>query len=96
MTLEKLYSIIQQRIKSQPKGSYVASLYKQGEDKILQKIGEEATELILAVKGKSRKRIIQEAADLMFSIIMILAVKGIRTEDIYKELGRRHKSSLDR
>jgi phosphoribosyl-ATP pyrophosphohydrolase len=89
MTLEKLYSIIQQRIKLQPKGSYVASLYKQGEDRILQKIGEEATEVIISAKGKNKRKITEEVADLYFMTLILLVVKEIRIKKVLGELEKR-------
>lgn len=91
MIFEELYLIIQDRLKTLPNNSYVASLYKQGEDKILQKIGEEATEVILAAKGKNRQRIIEEVADLYFMILMLLVLKGISLNKIYTELKTRRK-----
>ncbi len=91
MGLKKLYSIISKRIKLQSKKSYVVSLYKQGEDKILQKIGEEAVETIIAAKNKNKKFIIEEIADLFFMILVILAAKNITLREIEKELEKRRK-----
>lgn len=89
MTLKKLYSIIRQRINTLPENSYVATLYRQGEDAILQKIGEEATEVILAGKGKNKQRIIEEIADLYFMILVLLVSKNISLNMIYEELKKR-------
>lgn len=91
MTLNKLFSIIKNRIKLLPENSYVVSLYKKGEDAILQKIGEEATEVIIAVKGKKRKRMIEEIADLWFMTLILLAKNKITIGDIEKEIERRQK-----
>lgn len=91
MMLEKLYSIIIQRLKTKPKNSYVAALAKNGEDEILQKIGEEATEVIIAVKGNNRNNIISEIADLYFMTLVLLADKEIDLNEIYKELKKRNK-----
>ena len=90
MTLEELYSIIQKRIKDLPSDSYVAALYKKGEDRILQKIGEEAIEVVLAGKGKNKKRVIEETADLYFMTLIFLNKKGISLEDILEELEKRN------
>lgn len=91
MRLERLYSIIRNRIKELPDNSYVASLYKKGEDAILQKIGEEITEVILAAKGKNKKRIVEEISDLYFMSLVLLAVKGIPINDVFTELEKRRK-----
>jgi phosphoribosyl-ATP pyrophosphohydrolase len=91
MRLEDLYAIITKRKKELPKGSYVASLYRQGEDVILQKIGEEATEVILAAKGNNNQRIIEEIADLYFMTLVLMISRNISLEGIYRELGKRRK-----
>lgn len=89
MNLDQLYSVIQERIITLPKDSYVANLYKEGNDKILQKIGEEAVELIIAGKGRNEKRMIEETADLFFMVLIFLAAKKIRVKSILDELERR-------
>lgn len=89
MNFDQLYSKIQQRIKTLPKDSYVANLYKQGNDRILQKVGEEAVELLIAGKGKKKKRMIEETADLCFMILIFLAAKKIDLKSILQELERR-------
>ncbi len=91
MIFEKLYEIIKKRIKELPDNSYVASLYKKGDDAILQKIGEEATEVILAAKGKNRQRVIEEIADLYFMTLVLMSSRNISLEEIYRELGKRRK-----
>lgn len=92
MTLKKLYSIIRKRIVISPKNSYVATLYRQGEDAILQKIGEEAIEVILAGKGENKKRIIEEMADLYFMTLIFIVSKKISLDIIYEELNRRNNN----
>lgn len=89
MTLEELYKIIEDRKKNLPENSYVASLFKKGEDKIIQKFGEEATEVIVAAKNKNKERIISEVADLLFHILVLLSFKEISISDILKELEQR-------
>ena len=91
MTLDKLYSIITQRLKYRPTGSYIVSLTKKGEDAILQKIGEEATEVLIASKGNSKLRIIEEISDLYFMTLILLAYKEIPLNEIFEELERRRK-----
>lgn len=91
MTLNKLYKIIENRKKKMPKNSYVASLFKEGQDKIIQKIGEEATEVVIAAKNESKERIISEVADLIFHLLVMLSSFNINPGDILKELSKRSK-----
>ena len=91
MIIEELYKIIEDRKKSMPKNSYVASLFQEGMDKIIQKIGEESTEVIIAAKNESKQRVISEVSDLLFHILIILSYLGIKPSDIYKELNKRKK-----
>lgn len=94
MDIEKLYKLIKDRIKTLPEDSYIASLYKEGEDRIIQKVGEEAVEAVIAAKGKDKKRIIEEVADLWFMTLVLMAVKGITPMQINEELKRRRRKSL--
>lgn len=89
MTLEELYKIIEDRKEKMPKDSYVASLFRKGKDKIIQKVGEEATEVIVAAKNENKGRIISEVADLLFHILVLLSSKNIRISDILEELESR-------
>lgn len=89
MTLDELYKIIEDRKKNMPKNSYVASLFKKGKDKIIQKIGEEATEVIIAAKNESKQRIISEIADLIFHLLIMMSFLNISILDILKELDKR-------
>ncbi|WP_423792809.1 phosphoribosyl-ATP diphosphatase [Methanocaldococcus indicus] len=95
MILEEVYNTIKQRIKEKPEGSYVAKLTtddsKLAINKICEKIGEEATELILAGKDNKKEEIIYESADLIFHIMVLLAYRGIELEEIFKEFERRKK-----
>ncbi len=93
MTLEELYRIIEDRKKKMPKNSYVASLFKDGNDRIVQKIGEEATEVIIASKNEKRERIVSEISDLIFHILILMSAKNITMSDILDELGRRNNST---
>ncbi len=72
-----------------PGGSYVAKLYQRGPDAFLKKIGEEATELVMASKDQDAERIVAETADLWFHSMVALAYYGIRPEQILNELERR-------
>lgn len=93
MTINKLYKIINDRQLKMPKNSYVASLFRQGKERIIQKVEEEAIELILAAKGKSRSRIIAETADLLFHVLVLLSLFNIQIEDIKNELEKRSTKS---
>lgn len=93
MTLEELYKIIEDRKKEMPKNSYVASLFKKGADKIIQKVGEESTEVIVAAKNQSKKRIISEVADLIFHLLVMMSLFKIKPSDVLKELDKRRGSS---
>ena len=74
-----------------PKDSYVASLFRAGQDRIIQKIGEEATEVIIAAKNKNKKRIVLEIADLWFYLLVMLISLGITPKEILQELDKRNK-----
>jgi phosphoribosyl-ATP pyrophosphohydrolase len=91
MTLDELYAIICDRRDHPTPNSYTASLFQAGEDKIVKKVGEEAMEIILAAKGQTRQRLIEEVADLTYHTLVLLAEKGIKPADIRDELERRHK-----
>ena len=96
MTLKQLYKIIEDRKKKMPEGSYVASLFKKGKDKMTQKVGEEAVEVIIAVKNESKERIISEVADLIFHLLVLLSGCNITLQDIEKEFAKRRLSLLKR
>ncbi|PHS27155.1 MAG: phosphoribosyl-ATP diphosphatase [Methylophaga sp.] len=87
--LNKLAVILEQRKHADPDSSYVASLYRDGTDKILKKLGEEATETIIAGKGGNRDEIIYETADLWFHSLVLLAHNNIEPQTILDELERR-------
>ena len=89
MTLDELYKIIEDRKKKIPANSYVASLFKEGADRIIQKVGEESTEVIIAAKNEGKERIISEIADLIFHLLVMMSLFKITPSDILKELRRR-------
>ena len=91
MTLEKLYQIIKDRKDNPKEQSYVTSLFKDSLDRIAQKIGEEATEVVIASKNDDKQRLIEEMADLWFHSVVLLTEKGLTPKDIFDELRRRHK-----
>ncbi len=89
--LEKIYATIQQRIGSLPEGSYVAKMHLAGLDRILKKIGEEASEVIIAAKNPDLSELKWEAADLVFHLLLALAERGIAPNDLAQTLWSRHK-----
>jgi len=88
-TLEELYEVIDDRKRNPREGSYVSSLFQNGINKILKKIGEEAGEAIIAAKNENKEELIYEVADLWFHTLITLAYFGISPQEIYEELGRR-------
>ncbi|OGR25149.1 MAG: phosphoribosyl-ATP diphosphatase [Desulfuromonadales bacterium GWD2_54_10] len=87
--LDAVYQVILERKANPSESSYTASLMKKGLDTILKKVGEEATELVIAGKGGTREEIVCETADLMFHILVLLGYHDIQPEAIYTELRRR-------
>jgi len=87
--LEKLADVIESRKGGDPEASYVSRLLSRGEDAVLKKIGEEATEAVMAAKDGQRLRIVEETADLWFHCLIMLAHYGLRPSDVLMELRRR-------
>ena len=87
--LAQLVATLEQRKQADPESSYVASLYYKGQDSILKKVGEEATETVIASKGGNKDEIIYETADLWFHTLVMLSYHGLSHEDVLNELGRR-------
>jgi phosphoribosyl-ATP pyrophosphohydrolase len=87
--LSELAQTLESRKNASPDSSYVASLYDKGLDEILKKIGEEATEVVIAAKSGEKAAIIHETADLWFHTLVMLAQQGLSPDDILSELGRR-------
>ncbi len=90
MNIKNLYKIINDRKLKMPKDSYVASQFRLGKDRIIQKVGEEATEVVIAAKNKNKKRIIFEVSDLLFHLLILLTLTNITLTDIEKELEDRN------
>jgi len=80
---------MEQRKSADPASSYVAKLYDKGLDSILKKVGEEATETVIAAKGGNKEEIIYETADLWFHTLVMLANAGLTPQDVLNELARR-------
>jgi len=87
--LSRLADLLEQRKNADPQSSYVAKLYAKGMDGILKKVGEEATETILAAKEGDQAKIVYETADLWFHCLVMLAKAGLKPQDVLDELARR-------
>lgn len=89
--INELFQTIIDRKKTMPEGSYTTSLFKQGEDEILKKVGEEAVEVILAAKAQGNERLASEIADLTYHTLVLLAARGLTPDDISAELEKRKR-----
>ncbi len=89
-TVNGLYELLQGRKNDMPEGSYTTYLFSKGTDKILKKIGEECTEVIIAGKADDKAETVYEIADLMYHTMVLMVNMGISVEDIQKELASRH------
>lgn len=87
---EGLYQLLQGRKETLPEGSYTTYLFQKGLDKILKKVGEESTEVIIAGKAQDKAETIYEIADLMYHVMVLMVEMGISVEDVRKELASRH------
>ncbi len=87
--LEQLWAVIQDRKAHPQPGSYTVSLFEKGENEILKKVGEEAVEVIVAAKGEGNERVVYEAADLVYHLMVLLAARGLTWQDVENELRRR-------
>jgi phosphoribosyl-ATP pyrophosphohydrolase len=87
--LQKIAETLEQRKDQDPDTSYVAGLYKKGLDEILKKVGEEASEVIIAAKGNDTSAIIHETADLWFHTLVLLSHKGLSPDEVLAELQHR-------
>ena len=91
--LMRLETTLRERKNAAPGSSYVASLYAKGLDAVLKKVGEEATEAILAAKGNDKVHLTKEVADLLFHTLVMLAAKDVALADVLAELERREGTS---
>lgn len=89
-SMEGLYALLEGRKKDMPEGSYTSYLFEKGIDKILKKIGEESTEVIIAGKASDKAETIYEIADLAYHVMVMMVEMGISVDDIKKELASRH------
>jgi phosphoribosyl-ATP pyrophosphohydrolase len=89
--LDELYATIIDRKQNPKPGSYTNLLFEAGEDEIVKKVGEEAIEVIIAVKGQTDQRLIEESADLLYHLWVTLAWRGVTPEQVMAELEKRHR-----
>jgi len=88
--IEDLYELLKGRKENGPEGSYTTYLFNKGLDKILKKVGEESTEVIIAGKARDNKETVYEIADLAYHVMVLMVELGISVEDIKNELASRH------
>ena len=86
-----LFATIEARRETMPEGSYTATLFRDGENEILKKIGEEAIEVIIAAKGEGDDRVLYEMADVFYHSLVLLAARGLSWQQLEAELARRFK-----
>ncbi|WP_254543240.1 phosphoribosyl-ATP diphosphatase [Halomarina pelagica] len=89
--LRELFAVIERRRETLPDGSYTASLFthEKGENAVLEKLGEETTELVLAAKDDDREEIAHESADIVYHLLVLLSMKGMEPDDLLGELESR-------
>ena len=89
-SLDGLYGLLEERNALRPEGSYTTYLFEKGTDKILKKIGEESTEVIIAAKAGDRRETVYELADLAYHVMVLMVQMGISVADVHRELASRH------
>ena len=89
-SLEGLYKLLEGRKAEMPEGSYTTYLFEKGLDKILKKVGEECTEVIIAAKAEDKRETVYELADLAYHAMVLMVQSGISVEDVHRELASRH------
>ena len=89
-SLRGLFELLEERKATRPEGSYTSYLFEKGLDKILKKVGEECTEVIIAAKAEDRRETVYEIADLCYHVLVLMAQQGITPEEIQAELASRH------
>ena len=91
MFLKYLQNFIEQRRQEMPEGSYTTTLFQKGINRMAQKVGEEAVETVIEATNGTDDRLVYEAADMIYHLIVLLTSKGLRIEDLARELKSRHK-----
>ncbi|MBQ5981211.1 MAG: bifunctional phosphoribosyl-AMP cyclohydrolase/phosphoribosyl-ATP diphosphatase HisIE [Prevotella sp.] len=93
--LSELQDFIEKRHEEMPEGSYTTKLFKDGVNKMAQKVGEEALETVIEATNGTNDKLVYEASDMMYHLIVLLTSKGLRIEDIAQELHKRHDPTWD-
>jgi phosphoribosyl-ATP pyrophosphohydrolase/phosphoribosyl-AMP cyclohydrolase len=91
--LQELYALIETRKEQRPEGSYTTYLFNSGLDKILKKVGEEATETIVAAKNPDAGRLVSETSDLIYHLLVLLVERGVTLDEIRQELKQRRNAA---
>jgi len=94
--LTELQDFIDRRHEEMPEGSYTTSLFKDGINRIAQKVGEEALETVIEATNGSNEKLVYEASDMMYHLVVLLTSKGLRIEDVAAELAKRHDPNWDK
>ena len=94
--LTELQDFINRRHEEMPEGSYTTSLFKDGINRIAQKVGEEALEAVIEATNGTKDKLIYEASDMIYHLIVLLTSKGLRIEDVASELAKRHNPNWDK
>jgi phosphoribosyl-ATP pyrophosphohydrolase len=89
--LDQLYSIILERLKERPEGSYTVELADKGKPYVARKVGEESIEVVVASLAEGKERTVSEIADLLYHLFVLMALSDLSPQDIYSELRRRMK-----
>lgn len=94
--LSELQDFINKRHEEMPEGSYTTSLFRKGTNRIAQKVGEEALETVIEATAGTNEKLVYEASDMFYHLIVLLADKGLRIEDVAEELAKRHDPNWDK
>ena len=94
--LTELQDFINRRHEEMPEGSYTTSLFKDGINRIAQKVGEEALEAVIEATNGTKEKLVYEASDMIYHLIVLLTSKGLRIEDVASELAKRHDPNWDK
>ncbi|AOL15864.1 phosphoribosyl-ATP diphosphatase [Sulfolobus sp. A20] len=89
--INELYRVIVDRIEKKPNNSYTVEIVSKGKGYVARKVGEESVEVIVASLAESRERFISEIADLIYHLLVLMAMEGVTPDEVYEELERRRK-----
>lgn len=94
--VEQLYEVIEERKSNPVEGSYTSYLFEKGIDKILKKVGEEATEVIIASKSNNKSEEVSEICDLIYHLMVLMVNQGIAIDDVAQELDKRREKTCNK